>query len=100
MHAIVGTSTIDASRVEEAVKMAEGILAHISQAPGFVSGAFTRSADGTSGRSMILFESQGSRCRRRRGEVPDAREPTGGARVARGVRSRRQQLRCSRIGNG
>ena len=58
MHAIVGTSTIDTSRGEEAVKMAEGILANVSQAPGFVSGAFTRSADGTSGRSMILFESQ------------------------------------------
>jgi hypothetical protein len=40
------------------MKMAQGILANVSQAPGFVSGAFTRSADGTSGSSMILFESE------------------------------------------
>jgi heme-degrading monooxygenase HmoA len=58
MHAIVGTSRIDTSRGEEAVTMAQGILAKVKQAPGFVSGAFTRSADGTSGRSMLLFESE------------------------------------------
>lgn len=58
MHAIVGTSTIDTSRGEEAVKMAQSILANVREAPGFVSGAFTRSADGRGGRSMMLFESE------------------------------------------
>lgn len=58
MHAVVGTSKIDTSRGEEAVKMAQGIVANVGQAPGFVSGAFTRSADGSSGRSMLLFESE------------------------------------------
>ena len=47
MYAILGTSEIDASRVEESVGVvANGILPGISQAPGFVSAIFTRSADG------------------------------------------------------
>lgn len=59
MHAIVGTSEIDQSRTEEAVGLlTQGILPGISQAPGFVRATFVRSADGTGGRSMIVFESE------------------------------------------
>ena len=58
MYALVGTAKLDASRQDEAVAVAKSILANISQAPGFVSGVFTRSTDGTAGRSMIVFESE------------------------------------------
>jgi hypothetical protein len=59
MHAIVGSSEIDASRAEEAVQLLNnGILPGISQAPGFVRATFARSADGTTGHSMIVFESE------------------------------------------
>lgn len=59
MHAIVGSSEIDASRAEEAVELLNnGILPGISQAAGFVRAIFARSADGTTGRSMIAFESE------------------------------------------
>ena len=59
MYAIFGTSEIDASRGDEATEiLTNGILPGISQAPGFVSATFARSADGTGGRSMVLFESE------------------------------------------
>lgn len=59
MHAIVGHSELDASRGDEALQvLQQGILPRISQAPGFVSATFTRSPDGTTGRSMIVFESE------------------------------------------
>ena len=59
MHAIFGTSEIDASRADEAVELlTKGILPGISQAPGFVSATFARSSDGTRGRSMLVFESE------------------------------------------
>ena len=45
MHAIFGTSEIDASRGDEATEMlTNGILPGISKAPGFVSATFARSA--------------------------------------------------------
>lgn len=55
MHAIVGASTMPA---ELGTEFAEGILAGMQKSPGFVSGTFTRSADRTRGRSMVLFESE------------------------------------------
>lgn len=58
MYAVVGASKIDPGRADEAVKMAEGILANLGQADGFVSGAFTRSPDGLNARSMVLFETE------------------------------------------
>ena len=58
MYAVVGTAKLDANRRDEAVAVAKGILANVSQAAGFVSGVFTRSTDGTAGRSMIVFESE------------------------------------------
>ena len=59
MYAVFGVSEIDASRGDEATGMlTNGILPNISQAPGFVSATFARSADGTSGRSMVVFASE------------------------------------------
>jgi hypothetical protein len=59
MYALVGVSEIDASRGEEATKiLTNGIVPGISGAPGFVSATFVRSADGTSGRSMVVFENE------------------------------------------
>ena len=58
MDALVGTAKLDPSRQDEVVAGAKSILANISQAPGFVSGVFTRSTDGTAGRSMIVFDSE------------------------------------------
>lgn len=55
MHAIVGASRLEA---EAGPELARGILQRLSQAPEFVSGTFTRSADGERGRSMVLFESE------------------------------------------
>lgn len=58
MYAMVGSANLDPDRAEEAVEMAKNILENLSQAPGFVSGAFTRSPDGTAGRSMVIFETE------------------------------------------
>lgn len=58
MYAIVGTAKLDPTRADEARELAKNILANVSQSPGFVSGAFARSPDGTSGRSMMIFETE------------------------------------------
>lgn len=58
MYAVVGTANLDATRAEEAINVAKNILANASKAPGFVSGVFTRSSDGTAGRSMMVFETE------------------------------------------
>lgn len=58
MYAVVGTANIDPDRAEEAVALAKNILENMSQAPGFVTGALARSPDHTSGRSMMIFETE------------------------------------------
>ena len=58
MYAVVGTSKLNFDNDDDAAQMANGILANLSQAPGFVTGSFARSADGRNGRSMILFETE------------------------------------------
>jgi hypothetical protein len=55
MYALVGASKLES---EAGPELAQSILAGLSQAPGFVSGTFTRSTDGTRGRSMVLFETE------------------------------------------
>ncbi|HUF33703.1 MAG TPA: hypothetical protein VMN58_10910 [Acidimicrobiales bacterium] len=55
MYAIVGVSKLGPEAKPE---MAQGILANLRSAPGFVSGTFTRSPDGKNGRSMVLFETE------------------------------------------
>jgi hypothetical protein len=59
MHAVVGAVEIDASRGDEAVALLnETLVPMIRQMDGFVSGTWTRSVDGTQGRSIIVFESE------------------------------------------
>ena len=58
MYAVIGTAKLDPDRAEEAAEVARNILENLSQAPGLVSGALTRSPDGTAGRSMMIFETE------------------------------------------
>jgi hypothetical protein len=59
MHAVLGAVDIDASRGAEAETMLrETLVPMIKQMRGFVSGTWTRSVDGSQGRSMILFENE------------------------------------------
>jgi hypothetical protein len=61
MYVLVGHSEIDASRGDESVEfLTAQLLPGISQAPGFVSATFARSADGTAGHSMIVFDNEES----------------------------------------
>jgi hypothetical protein len=59
MHAIVGHSEIDAARGEEATAiLVNGLLPGLQASAGFVSATFVRSADGATGHSMVVFESE------------------------------------------
>ncbi|MEZ4503453.1 MAG: hypothetical protein R3C39_12570 [Dehalococcoidia bacterium] len=58
MYAVIGTAKLDPARAGEARQLAKNILAKASEAPAFVSGTFARSADGSAGRSIIVFESE------------------------------------------
>ena len=75
MHAVLVKVSI--SDVEGSVKeLRETIVPRISQAPGFVAGYWTRSLDGSNGRSLIVFESE---------EAAQAAAEQIGARVPDGV---------------
>lgn len=59
MHAVFVVSEIDAKRVKEAEAMLkEGLVPQVKGSPGFVSGTWGRSADGTEARSMVIFDSE------------------------------------------
>jgi hypothetical protein len=59
MHALFVVSKIDANRLDEAeAALTNGIRPMLEQAPGFIKATFSRSADGTQGRSMALFQSE------------------------------------------
>ena len=59
MHAVIGTVEIDAGRADEAAQLlASFAVPNAQQAPGFVSGTWCRSADGTRGHSVVLFDSE------------------------------------------
>jgi hypothetical protein len=59
MHAVVVKVTIN--DFETARKdLEEQVVPRVKQAPGFVAGYWTRSADGSNGRAMIVFDSEGS----------------------------------------
>ncbi|MGI9624673.1 MAG: hypothetical protein ACR2PK_17710 [Acidimicrobiales bacterium] len=58
MYVLVGTSEIDVSRADEAVAIVNnGLIPGLSQAPGFVSATFARSAEGI-GHSMVVFDNE------------------------------------------
>ena len=57
MHAVVvrvSISDVEGSQNE----LRETVVPRISQMPGFVAGYWTRSDDGSNGRSLIVFESE------------------------------------------
>ena len=59
MHAVVVRVNIDTARGDEAVKMLNEMVVPMSrQAPGFKAGYWTRSADGSKGWSIEVFESE------------------------------------------
>ena len=59
MHAVVVRVTIN--DFETARKdLEEQVVPRVKQAPGFVAGYWTRSADGSNGRAMIVFDSEES----------------------------------------
>ena len=59
MHAVVVKVTIN--DFETARKdLEEQVVPRVKQAPGFVAGYWTRSADGSNGRAMIVFDSEES----------------------------------------
>lgn len=57
MHAVLVRVTIN--DFETARKdLQEQVVPRVKQAPGFVAGYWTRSADGSNGRAMIVFDSE------------------------------------------
>jgi hypothetical protein len=59
MQAVIGTVEIDAHRADEAFDLLNSFaVSNAKQAPGFISGMWCRSADGTRGHSVVLFESE------------------------------------------
>jgi len=57
MHAVlvkVSISDVESSEKE----LRETVVPRISKSPGFVAGYWTRSEDGSNGRSMLVFESE------------------------------------------
>ena len=67
MHAVLVKVSI--SDVEGAQKeVRETVAPRVSQLPGFVAGYWTRSDDGSNGRSMIVFESEEA-ARRAAGQI-------------------------------
>ena len=59
MYAVIGRVAIDSSRADEAADLLNNYtVPMVKQAPGFVSGTWARSEDGTRGQSLILFETE------------------------------------------
>ena len=59
MYAVLGKVQIDSTRADEAADLLNNYtVPMVKQAAGFVSGTWARSADGTHGQSLIIFESE------------------------------------------
>lgn len=59
MHAVIVTVEIDPARGEEAEEELHGtVVPQVKQAPGFLSGTWLRTADGTRGHGVVLLESE------------------------------------------
>ena len=59
MHAVVVSVEIDAERADEARELLDSFTIPMAKGvPGFVSGTWMRSADGTKGRGVLIFESE------------------------------------------
>jgi heme-degrading monooxygenase HmoA len=78
MHAMVSTVEIKAGRGDEAVAtLKDQVVAKVKTMPGFVSGTWARSADGTKGHSVVIFENRG--CSEGRGRTGKSEHSPGGA---------------------
>jgi hypothetical protein len=61
MHAVFVNVTLDPESADEsAAQLKSDIVPRVKQAPGFVAGYWTRSAEKESGRACIVFESEGA----------------------------------------
>jgi heme-degrading monooxygenase HmoA len=59
MFAVVGRVKMEPGRLDEVTEMASNVvLPMVKSQPGHVASYFTRSADGTNGMSMSLFETK------------------------------------------
>lgn len=59
MHGVVVTVEIDTRRLDEANELLNTFtVPTVKQVPGFISGTWMRSADGTQGRGVVLLESE------------------------------------------
>lgn len=59
MHGVVVTVEIDATRADEARDLLNTFtVPTVKQVPGFISGTWMRSADGTRGQGVVLLESE------------------------------------------
>ena len=59
MHAMVSTVEIKSGRADEAVQtLNDQVVPAVKGTPGFVSGMWARSADGTKGHSVVIFETE------------------------------------------
>lgn len=59
MYALVASVEIKAGRIDEAVAtLNDRVVPDVKASPGFVSGTWARSADGTKGHSVVIFETE------------------------------------------
>ena len=59
MHAVLGRVQIDSGRTDEARELLNTFtIPAVKQQPGFISGTWLRSRDGTSGTSVLLVDSE------------------------------------------
>jgi hypothetical protein len=78
MHAMVVTVGIEPGKADEATAMLHGqVVPDVKAMPGFVSGTWARSEDGTNGHSLVLFENEDTAkaalARAKQGPPPGAR---------------------------
>lgn len=59
MYGVIGEVKLEPGRLDEAEKiLQEHIVPSVKAAPGFVAGYWLRSDDGTTGMSLLLFETE------------------------------------------
>ena len=59
MHAVVITVGIEPGKADEATAILHNqVVPDVKATPGFVSGTWARSEDGTNGHSLVLFENE------------------------------------------
>ena len=79
MHALLVTVEIERGQEDEATEALHGIVVPGAKAePGFVSGTWARSTDGTKGHGFILFDSEEAA---RAGAAQASHGPPAGAPV-------------------